>query len=70
LPPRIQSQARRNFELLKQNPNHPSLQFKNVGRYHSVRIGLRYRALGVPVQEGVQWFWVGSHSDYDKLVGG
>jgi hypothetical protein len=71
LPPHVQQLARRNFALLRQNPSHPSLQFKPVcgGRYHSVRVGLDYRALGVPVPEGVQWFWIGSHAEYDRLIG-
>lgn len=66
----IQQLARRSFELLKQNPSHPSLQFKSIcsGRFRSVRVGLYYRALGVPVDEGVQWFWMGSHADYDRLI--
>ena len=46
-----------------------SLQFKKVGRYCSVRVGLRYRALAVDVDDGYLWFWIGSHADYDKLVG-
>lgn len=60
--------ADKNFELLKQNPSHPSLYFKKIGRYRSVRVGLSYRALGISVSEGVLWFWIGSHADYDKLV--
>lgn len=60
--------ADKNFELLKQNSSHPSLYFKKIGRYRSVRVGLNYRALGVSVSEGVLWFWIGSHADYDKLV--
>jgi hypothetical protein len=24
--------------------------------------------LGVPVPEGVQWFWIGSHAEYDKII--
>jgi len=49
---------------------HPSLQFKPVknGAFRSVRVSLGYRALGVPVDQGVQWFWKGSHADYDKLI--
>jgi hypothetical protein len=39
----------RNYALLKDNPQHPSLHFKKVGKYRSVRIGLRYRALAVDV---------------------
>jgi len=50
---------------------HPSLHFKKVkdGQFRSVRVGPQYRALGVPVPDGVQWFWIGSHADYDKLMG-
>lgn len=57
-------------QLPKQNPKHPSLRFKPVkdGAFYSVRIGLGYRALGVPVPDGVQWFWIGSHAAYDKLL--
>jgi len=33
LPESVQTVARKNFELLKQNPAHPSLHFKKVGRY-------------------------------------
>jgi hypothetical protein len=56
--------------LLNADPKHPSLQFKAVGggRFHSVRVGLYYRALGIPVSGGVHWFWIGTHGEYDKLV--
>jgi len=69
LPAPVRELADKNFELLKNNPRHPSLRFKRVGRYFSVRVGLSYRALGVEVEGGVLWFWVGSHADYDKIVG-
>ena len=58
-----------NYGLLKRDPRHPSLQFKKVGRYWSIRVGLRYRALAVDVDGGYLWFWIGSHADYDKLIG-
>lgn len=71
LPPEIQRLARRNYVLLKRNLAHPSLQFKPVcaGKFRSVRVGLNYRALGVPVPDGIQWFWIGSHAEYDRLIG-
>jgi transposase len=71
LPPEVQALARRNYVRLRADPSHPSLQFKSVGngRFHSVRVGLYYRALGVSVADGVHWFWIGTHADYDKLVG-
>jgi hypothetical protein len=50
------------------DPRHPSLQFKKVGRYWSVRVGLRYRALATEVDDGYLWFWIGSHADYDRLI--
>ena len=54
--------------MLKSNPRHPSLHFKRVGDFWSVRIGLHHRALGIPVDDGVHWFWIGTHADYDKIV--
>ena len=50
-------------------PHHPSLHFKKIDKYRSVRVGLHYRALAVEVPEGLLWFWIGSHSHYDKLLG-
>lgn len=68
LPAEICRLADQCFELLKQNPRHPSLHFKKVGRYWSVRIGLYYRAAGLGTQDGVAWFWIGTHAEYDKLL--
>ena len=69
LPPHIRELADKNFVHLKENPRHPSLNFKKVDRFWSVRIGMRYRALGMEVDGGVLWFWIGSHADYDSLIG-
>lgn len=68
LPLQVQELARKNYELLKKNPQHPSLHFKTAGRYRSVRVGRHYRALGVEIPEGVLWFWIGSHAEYDRLL--
>lgn len=68
LPSDIQRLADKNFELLKNNPQHPSLHFKRVGRFWSVRAGLDYRALAVDGPEGPIWFWIGDHSTYDRLI--
>ncbi len=69
LPLPVRKLADANFELLKRDPHHPSLQFKKVGRYWSARVGLRYRALAADVDGDYLWFWIGSHADYDKLIG-
>jgi hypothetical protein len=68
LPATIQQLADDNFDLLKLNSHHPSLHFKQIGQFWSVRVGFRYRALGVAVPDGIVWFWIGSHSDYDRLI--
>ena len=45
LPVRVQRLADKNHKLLVADPNHPSLHFKKVGRYWSVRASKGYRAL-------------------------
>ena len=49
----------------------PGLQFKKLegeDNIHSVRIGLEYRALAVMEEDRIVWYWIGSHSEYDRLV--
>jgi hypothetical protein len=60
--------ADKNFELLKADLRHPSHYFKNIGEHRSVRVDIRYRALAVEFSDGLVWFWIGSHSDYDELL--
>ncbi len=68
LPDNVRALADKNFALLKNDPRHPSLHFKQTGRYYSARIGMRYRALAVETDDGLLWFWIGSHADYDALL--
>lgn len=68
LPEQVRVLADKNYGLLKENPQHPSLRLKRVGRFWSVRIGLRYRALAVEDNGDLVWFWIGSHADYDALI--
>ena len=70
LPPDIRDLADKNFELLKQNLRHPSLRLKKVGIFYSARVGLHYRVLAKERSEGLVWFWIGHHSEYDRLLGG
>lgn len=39
--------ADRGYEQLKADPRHPSLHLKRIGRFWSVRVGIRHRALAV-----------------------
>jgi hypothetical protein len=68
LPSAVQELADRCFDLLKAQPNHPSLHLKKIGRFWSVRVGRKYRALAVEIDAGMLWFWIGTHAEYDKLV--
>lgn len=69
LPKKVQDLADKNFRLLQADPYHPSLHFKKVGKpLWSVRVGAHYRALGRDKPEGVVWFWIGTHAEYDKLL--
>ncbi len=69
LPDAVRRVANRSFELLKSDPRHPALHFKQVGRYRSARVGLGYRALGVESEDGdIVWFWIGTHAEYDRLL--
>jgi hypothetical protein len=68
LPKEVQRLADANFELLKADSRHPSLQLKKVGKFWSARVGLHYRTLGIEVDDGLIWFWIGHHSEYDRLI--
>jgi hypothetical protein len=71
LPEHIQHRARLAYDVFRDDPYHPSLQFKKVHATRpifSVRVGLAYRALGIREGDAMIWFWIGSHADYDQLV--
>ena len=68
LPAEIRELADKNFELLKENHRHPSLQLKRIEELWSARVGMHYRAIGIDAPDGIQWIWIGSHADYDKFI--
>lgn len=66
----IKKRSKKAFDLWKQNPFHPSLQFKCINKEEkiwSVRITLGYRAIGIFEGDTVTWFWIGSHDDYERF---
>ena len=69
LPQEVRQLADRSYALLKGDISHRSLQFKRIGQFCSVRVGLHYRSLAIEAGRDVVWFWIGSHDEYDKLVG-
>jgi hypothetical protein len=71
LPSDVQREAKRAYRLFLANPAHPGLQFKKLEGeedIYSARIGLDYRALAVMKKGRVVWYWIGSHSEYDRLI--
>jgi len=55
---------------MRENPNHPSLQFKKIGELWSARVGQAHRALAVEDGEDFIWVWVGTHDEYDRIFRG
>ena len=68
LPVKTRELADKNFELMKQNQNHPSVRLKKIESFWSARVGLHYRALARDRAEGLVWFWIGHHSVYDEFL--
>ena len=69
LPREIQRRADKNFDLLKRDPEHPSLNLKKVGRTRwSVRISRNYRALAREEDGILVWFWIGKHDEYIRRI--
>ena len=70
LPEKVRQQARVSHRLFLQDPGHPSLRFKKLGGtrdFWSVRIGDQYRAVGRRAGDTIDWFWIGTHNDFDNL---
>ena len=71
LPKQTQRQAREAYQWFLLDHRHPGLRFKQVRAVPplwSARVGIGYRAVGVVARDTIVWFWIGSHSDYDKLL--
>lgn len=69
LPAEVRDVADKNFKLLRENPKHPSLQFKKIGRLWSARIGIGYRVVGLDKEDTILWFWIGPHDEYKRMLG-
>ena len=69
LPEAVRRLADEKYALLRADPRHPSLRLKRVGPLWSVRVGQGYRALAADGNDGPVWYWVGSHAEYDGLIG-
>jgi len=71
LPPDTQNLARKAYRLFRENPRHPSLQFKKVHArepVYAARVTLEYRTLGLLEDDVIVWFWIGNHAEYDRIL--
>ena len=67
----VHEQSKKAYAKFKKDPYHPSLFFKRVHStkpIFSVRVTKDYRSVGVLKENEIIWFWIGNHSDYDKLL--
>jgi hypothetical protein len=70
LPESVRGRADKAFSLLRENPRHPSLHFKETGTFWSARIDIAHRALAVADGPDFIWVWIGTHDEYDRLIRG
>ena len=69
LPLETRQLADKNFALLRQNPQHPSLHFKHLrDSIWSARVGIGHRALAMRGQDRFQWFWIDPHDEYERII--
>lgn len=68
LPDDVRELADKSFQLMKEIPRHPSLQFKKVGSFWSARVGLAHRVLAVEDGADLIWVWIGNHDGYERII--
>ena len=71
LPSDVQQLAVKSYQLWRRDPHHPSLRFRRLqgqADRFSVRVG-EHRALGTLTADTITWVWIGTHAEYDRLVG-
>lgn len=72
LPVEARIQANRAYQKFLEDPYHESLHFKRASGFqdvYSARVGIRYRVLGIRDGDAVIWYWIGTHAEYDQLLG-
>jgi hypothetical protein len=68
MPEEVRHVADKSFQLLKENPYHPSLHFKKIGGFWSARVGLSHRSLAVEDGDDFIWVWIGNHDEYENII--
>ncbi len=71
LPKSIQARAQAAYRRFRANPQHNGLQFKRVHTtrpIYSARVTDDYRVVGIVDGDDVVWFWIGKHTEYERLL--
>ncbi len=68
LPAATQARAQKQYHLWLQNHLHPSLHFKKVGKFWSVRVDDNHRTLGLETDGTILWFFIGRHDQYENKI--
>jgi mRNA-degrading endonuclease RelE of RelBE toxin-antitoxin system len=71
LPEQIRRQTAAAYRRFRVNPFHPSLHFKRVHPslpIYSARINDDYRVVGPMRSNGIVWFCIGKHEEYERLL--
>jgi hypothetical protein len=72
LPRDAQRSAVRAYAIWRGDHRYSGLHFKRIHASEaiwSVRVGAHWRPIGRADGDTVTWFWIGSHADYDRLIG-
>ena len=71
LPRAAQTAALKQFHLWRNDPTHPSVQFKPITGYpnaYSARVTRGYRVIGRRYDDTIVWGWIGTHAEYDAML--
>ena len=67
-PAQVRAVADKKYAQFRQKPAHPSLRFKELqSGVWSARVTQSYRAVGYRDGDLVNWFWIGTHAEYERL---
>lgn len=65
----VKGKAQKVYQLWQENPLHPSLHFKKVGKnLWYARVSGGYRALALKKSDDYYWFWIGTHDEYEAFL--
>jgi hypothetical protein len=69
LPMDVQEAALETYALFNGNPWNRSFHFGRLGQAWSIRAAPAYRAMAAASSTGFVWSWIGSRTDYDRIIG-